>query len=341
MTDWSCEALRVELGGSVILHGVSLHGAAGSSTAVVGPSGAGKTTLLRVLAGLTRAEHGTVRIDGRDVTGIPAHRRGIAVMFSDARLFGSMDVGDNVAFALRMRRVAAAERRRRAEQLLADVGLDGFATRSPRSLSGGEQQRVALARALAAEPRLLLLDEPTSSVDPPRRAELRRLLRSVQRRHALTTIAVTHDQAEAAELADQLVVLLAGEVAQVGTPRAVYENPASCAVAGFLGAHNVLHVEVCEGRGRLAGVGVPVRGGDGPASLAIRPEQVRIDPHGAWRLRVEDVAFCGSHERVELGHEGLRLSVHVPVGTAPPTGSMVGVDLPLDALWVMPRAIDA
>lgn len=335
-TSWSCDGLAVRFGGTAALDDVTLAGDAGSVTVVVGPSGAGKTTLLRALAGLVAPGRGRVVVAGRDVTAVPAHRRGVAVMFQEPRLFPSMDVADNVGFALRMQKVASATRRRHAEELLADVGLEGFGPRGVRTLSGGEQQRVALARALAAEPRLLLLDEPTASVDLPRRAELRRLLRTVASRLSLTVVAVTHDQHEAAELADRLVVLLDGVVAQQGGPREVFDQPASIAVARFLGAHNLLPAEIRAGCATLGDVHhLPVGSRDGTATLAVRPEHVRLDAEGAWRLRVDDVAFCGSHERVELSTGEVRLRAHVPVGTAPITGSFVGVHLAPDSVRVL------
>ncbi len=241
---WRCEDLTVDLDGARVLDGISVGAAGRSFTVVVGPSGAGKTTLLRALAGLAVPASGTVRLGGHDVTATPAHQRGVAVMFQEPRLFPAMDVGDNVAFPLRMQKVPSAARRREAEALLAEVGLDGFAARTVRSLSGGEQQRVALARALAARPRLLLLDEPTSAVDAPRRAELRRLLRTVQERFALTIVAVTHDQAEAAELAEPggaagraggagwrppCGVRLPGVTGRRALPRRAQHHPGGCA----------------------------------------------------------------------------------------------------------------
>ena len=339
--EWRCEDLTVDLAGARVLDGISVGAAGQTFTVVVGPSGAGKTTLLRALAGLAAPSSGTVHLAGHDVTRRPAHQRGVAVMFQEPRLFPALDVGDNVAFPLRMQKVSSAARRRQADALLAEVGLDGFAARRVRSLSGGEQQRVALARALAARPRLLLLDEPTSAVDAPRRAELRRLLRTVQKRFALTIVAVTHDQAEAAELAEHLVVLLAGRVAQAGAPRSVFAHPASLDVARFLGVHNIIPVDVRQGTTVLGGMTVPVSGSDGAAALAIRPEHVRIARGGAWRLQVADVTFCGSHDRVELTAGDLRLQAHVASGTGPPSGAMVGVELPADALWRVPEPLEA
>lgn len=337
-TSWSCDGLTVNLGGMPVLADVTTAGGAGSVTVVVGPSGAGKSTLLRTLAGLTAPAGGRVTVGGRDVTRVAAHRRGMAVMFQEARLFPSMDVGDNVAFPLRLQKAGTAARRRRAEALLAEVGLEGLAPRGIRTLSGGQQQRVALARALAAEPRVLLLDEPTASVDAPRRTELRRLLRTVASRFRLTIIAVTHDQHEAAELADRLVVLLDGSIAQQDDPRTVFDRPASIPVARFLGAHNLVPVHIRAGRAALGGAHVTVHGGDGTATLAVRPEDVRLAVDGPWRLRVDDVAFCGSHERVELSNDGLRLRAHVPVGTAPSAGSVIGVQLRPESVCILEAA---
>jgi thiamine transport system ATP-binding protein len=311
-----CAGVSVRAGGRTLLDDVDLVAPAGRLTALVGPSGAGKTTLLRAAAGLTPLAAGAILLGGRDLAGVPTHRRRITVLFQEPRLFDNLDAADNVAFALRAAGVARRARRTRAEGLLDEMGLAGFARRRVRDLSGGEQQRVALARALAADPAVLLLDEPLSALDPDRRATLRTLLRDTQRRRGLTVLHVTHDQAEAAELGDRLAVMLHGRIAAEGAPDELFERPPSAAVARFLGATNLL----------------PADGG----LLVIRPERVRLDALAPLRLQVTASDYLGTHRRVLLGSNGLRLEAHVPTDEAPAVGEWVGVDLPAEHLWEVP-----
>lgn len=320
MTGLRCAGVGVHAGGRTVLDQVDLDVTAGSMTVLVGPSGAGKTTLLRAIAGLTPLSAGSITINGRDLAGVPAHRRGVTVLFQEPRLFPNLDVADNVAFALRLAGVPRRRRRTRAAALLEEVGLSGFGGRKVRGLSGGEQQRVALARALAAEPDVLLLDEPLSALDPDRRETLRSLLRDTQRRRGLTVLHVTHDQSEAAELADQLAVILGGRIVACGSPSELFERPRSAAVARFLGAKNL----------------VQSRDGQAGSLLAIRPERVRLDPAAALRLQVTASTYQGTHRRLCLRGGELELEAHVPTEHNPPVGDWVGVALPHDNLWVMP-----
>jgi putative spermidine/putrescine transport system ATP-binding protein len=220
------------------LHGVDLAVAAGELVALLGPSGCGKTTALRTVAGLLPVRAGRVVLDGDDITRTPPHRRELGLVFQSYALFPHLDVFGNVAFGLRLRRVAAEEIRRRADEALERVGLAGLQARLPAQLSGGQQQRVALARAIVLKPRLLLLDEPLSNLDAQLRVEMRAELRRLQRELGLAMLHVTHDQAEALALADRIVVLREGRVAQAGTPQAVFERPADAFVAAFMGYEN-------------------------------------------------------------------------------------------------------
>ncbi|MCW2867242.1 MAG: transporter ATP-binding protein, partial [Marmoricola sp.] len=188
----------------------------GSVVAVLGPSGCGKTTLMRAVAGLERAAHGRVSLDGEDLAGVPVHRRGFALMFQDGQLFEHLDVAANVAYPLRLRRTPRARRRARVGELLELVGLEGYADRSPATLSGGERQRVALARALAVEPRLLLLDEPLSALDRGLRERLARDLHDILHAAGTTAMMVTHDHEEAFAVADRMAVMRAGRLVQQG-----------------------------------------------------------------------------------------------------------------------------
>jgi sulfate transport system ATP-binding protein len=206
-----------------------------SLTALLGPSGGGKSTLLRVVAGLERPDAGTVRIAGADVTDVPARERGIGFVFQHYAAFRHLTVADNIGFALAVRRRPKKEIRARVEELLALVRIDGLGGRYPSQLSGGQRQRMVLARALAAEPRVLLLDEPFGALDAAIRAELREWLRRLHEQVPVTTIVVTHDQDEALELADQIVVVNGGRVEQAGTPAELYDRPATPFVMTFLG----------------------------------------------------------------------------------------------------------
>jgi sulfate transport system ATP-binding protein len=232
--------IRKRFEGTVALDDVSLRVAPGELAALVGPSGSGKTTLLRVLAGLEPADSGAVLLGGSDVTDLPARERGVGFVFQHLALFRHMTVLENVAFGLRVRarteRPTDAEIRRRVRDLLALVQLDGMESRRPSQLSGGQQQRVALARALAVDPRVLLLDEPFGALDAPVRAELRLWLRRLHDEVRVTSLLVTHDQAEALEVADRLVVMNRGRVEQAGSPREVLGTPASAFVEKFLRA---------------------------------------------------------------------------------------------------------
>jgi ABC-type Fe3+/spermidine/putrescine transport system ATPase subunit len=337
----ACRNLVVAPGGRIVLRRLSLEIPAGARTVVVGPSGAGKTTLLRAIAGLERLLEGEIRLGGRRLDMVPAHRRRIAVVFQEPRLLPHLDVADNVAFGLRAVGVARAQRRARALWLLDEVGLTGFGGRGVEGLSGGEQQRVALARALCVEPDLLLLDEPLAGVDPNGRDGLRRLLVGLQQARALTTLLITHDRAEAALLGERVALLLDGTIVQHGTPQALFERPASAAVARFFGTRNLLRGRVTGGRLVLGAASIQVPGPDGEATVAIRPECIRLDDHGPLRLTVATASYVGTHVRLELRGQGLTLQADVPATRAPRVGEVVGVALPLQDLWRLPDSSGA
>jgi len=261
------------------LHDVSVDIAPGSLTALLGPSGSGKSTLLRVIAGLERPDAGTVVIDGEDVTHVPPQRREIGFVFQHYAAFKHMSVRDNVAFGLTIRKRPKAEITARVDELLGVVGLSGYQDRYPSQLSGGQRQRMALARALAVEPRVLLLDEPFGALDAKVRAELRAWLRRLHEEVHVTTVLVTHDQEEAMDVADRIVVLRDGRVEQAGAPRELYDAPATPFVMSFLG-------EVSRLGERL------VR----PHDLAVETE--RAD--GAVEAQITRIAHLGFEVRVEL-----------------------------------------
>jgi sulfate transport system ATP-binding protein len=278
-------------GDFVALDDVSLEIPSGSLTALLGPSGSGKSTLLRVVAGLERPDSGTVVIDGRDATALPPQRRGVGFVFQHYAAFKHMTVRENVAFGLKLRRRPKAEVRQRVDELLELVQLPGLADRYPAQLSGGQRQRMALARALAVEPQVLLLDEPFGALDARVRKELRAWLRRLHDEVHVTTVFVTHDQEEAMEVADRIVVINHGRVEQVGDPRTLYEHPANAFVMSF--------------------VGPVTRVGDG----LVRPHDVelRAEPNGTTsEAMIERLVHLGFEVRVDLVLEdGQRLLAQV------------------------------
>jgi spermidine/putrescine ABC transporter ATP-binding subunit len=307
----------------------------GELLALLGPSGCGKTTTLNVIAGFVAPDAGRVLIDGADVTGEPAWRRGLGVVFQSYALFPHMSVADNVAFGLRERGVGKAEIAGRVGEALALVRLPTAGGQRPHELSGGMQQRIALARALVIRPRVLLLDEPLAALDRKLREEMRAELRDIQRTVGITTVFVTHDQHEALGLSDRVAVMNAGRLEQLGPPREVYERPATRFVADFVGASSVLEARVIDGETvELAGgarlrVMLPTPPVPGSAvRLLIRPERVELGATGENTLsaRVLSVMYLGDHSEVRLelagGH---RLLAAVPGGVALGPGDAVTI----------------
>jgi sulfate transport system ATP-binding protein len=237
----SLNGVTKHFGRDLVLDNVTDEVPQGSLTALLGPSGSGKSTLLRIIAGLETLDRGYIELDGRNVTNVPARDRHIGFCFQDYAPFRQMTVFDNVAYGLKVQRVPKAQMRQEVDDLLSLVRLEAFADRYPRQLSGGQRQRMALARALAIKPDVLLLDEPFAALDAQVRGELRAWVRSLQRELGITTILVTHDQAEAMEIADRLVILNEGRIEQVGTPDSMYDKPANNFVQGFLGPITTLN----------------------------------------------------------------------------------------------------
>ncbi|EPY03405.1 sulfate/molybdate ABC transporter ATP-binding protein [Magnetospirillum fulvum] len=292
------------------LDDVSLVVPKGKLVALLGPSGSGKTTLLRILAGLEAPDHGRVILDGIEATEQKARDRGIGFVFQHYALFRHMSVADNIAFGLTVRkgkdRPPRAEIDRRVGALLDLVQLSGLAGRYPTQLSGGQRQRVALARALAVEPRLLLLDEPFGALDAQVRKELRRWLRRLHDELGLTGVFVTHDQEEALEVADEVVVMNKGRIEQVGSPAAIYDQPATPFVYRFLGNVNSLPCAIHDGRAEIAGLSLaieaPNSGGEGDGIAFVRPHDVEVRPpsDGLPRAVVEQLAILGPVVRADL-----------------------------------------
>jgi putative spermidine/putrescine transport system ATP-binding protein len=268
------------------LAGLTLELAPGELVALLGPSGCGKTTALRILAGFETADSGTVQVDGKEISGVPAAKRDMGMVFQSYSLFPNMSAQDNVGFGLRMRKLSSAARQRRAAELLDMVGLAAQAGQYPHQLSGGQQQRVALARALAIEPRVLLLDEPLSALDAKVRLQLREQIRALQQRLGTTTLFVTHDQEEALSMADRVGVMSSGTLEQIATPDELYAHPASAFVAEFVGIMNRIPGDLLDLLGRPAALvgtadGSPAGAAGGKDAL-VRPEGLRLtaSPHG-------------------------------------------------------------
>ncbi|MFF3908545.1 ABC transporter ATP-binding protein [Streptomyces sp. NPDC001848] len=319
----------VRFDGRAALDRVDLEVAEHEIVCVLGPSGSGKSTLLRTVAGLQPLDAGRVFLDGRDLDGVPAHRRGVGLMFQDHQLFPQRDVGGNVAFGLRMRGAPRAERESRVGELLDLVGLPGAERRAVAELSGGEQQRVALARALAPRPRLLMLDEPLGQLDRSLRERLVVELRGLFGRLGTTVLAVTHDQGEAFALADRVVVMRDGRVAQSGTPLEVWQRPANEFVARFLGFDNVVEATVAGEAADTPWGKLPVPEGtpQGPGTLLVRPAGVRLTAAAeGLRCTVTARTFRGTHVALRLQpEEAPALEAACPLRSAPEPGDEVGV----------------
>jgi putative spermidine/putrescine transport system ATP-binding protein len=304
-TDVEFRGVQRRFGSTTALAGLDLRIAPGELLALLGPSGCGKTTALRLLAGFDAPDAGQVVLDGVDVSARPAHKRDMGMVFQSYSLFPTMSALDNVAFGLRVRRRPAAERRSRAAELLALVGLEGHEAKYPHQLSGGQQQRVALARALAVEPRVLLLDEPLSALDAKVRETLRDEIQRLQRRLGVTTVFVTHDQEEALSMADRVAVMRAGRLEQVAPPRELYERPATGFVAEFVGTTNrVPGIALDDARVRI---GEQVLAVDGPVpspgtavTALVRPEAVVVRPDSSGDGVVVAVTFRGAMLRVRV-----------------------------------------
>jgi sulfate transport system ATP-binding protein len=321
--DIRVQNIRKEFSQYPALHDVSLDIVSGELIALLGPSGSGKTTLLRLIAGLETPTEGTVFFGEEDASHRSVQERNVGFVFQSYALFRHMTVLENVSFGLRVRsraqRPPRAEIRRRALELIDLVQLSGLEKRFPNQLSGGQRQRVALARALAIEPRVLLLDEPFGALDARVRKELRRWLREIHDRTGHTTVFVTHDQEEALELADRLVVMSQGKIEQVGTPDEVYDRPVSPFVFNFIGESSALSVSVENGEvwlgGRAVGLMAPAASA-GPAQLYFRPHDIELVEGGGTGLAgvVAASRRVGGTRRVELeiGGQQQRVEIDLP-----------------------------
>jgi sulfate transport system ATP-binding protein len=295
-------------GHHVALENINLEVARGSLVALLGPSGSGKTTLLRIIAGLESADQGSVLLHDEDAERLDVRQRNIGFVFQHYALFRHMTVAQNIGFSLKMRHRPKKERNERVQELLKLIQLESLANRYPAQLSGGQRQRVALARALAAQPRVLLLDEPFGALDAKVRKELRDWLRRLHDEIPITSVFVTHDQEEALELADRVAVMSNGHIEQVGTPEEVYHHPANPFVMRFLGQVNLFHARVQSGDHAGAPEGKTVVG-------YVRPHQLHVARHQngqpTWPARVTRINAAGIHVRVDLLLKNENRSVEV------------------------------
>ena len=255
----------------------------GTFVCLLGPSGCGKTTLMRMIAGLDLPTEGEIRLDGKDITHVPTHKRDLGMVFQSLALFPHLTVGENIAYSLRIRGAAREEQKKRVDELLAMVHLAGYADRPVAKLSGGQRQRVAIARALAISPKLFLLDEPLSALDAKLREAMQVELRQLQQRLGITTIIVTHDQREAMTMADTVVVMNGGEIRQAAPPVEIYRRPADTFVADFIGMTNLIDFKADAGGAQALGTSVPglaIPGGLAAGILSVRPEDVHLTAPG-------------------------------------------------------------
>jgi putative spermidine/putrescine transport system ATP-binding protein len=289
--------VRKLFGDVAAVDGVDLDIRRGEFFTLLGPSGSGKTTCLRMIAGFERPDEGRIELAGDDVSRLPPAERDVNTVFQDYALFPHMSVGDNVAYGLKVKKVAKGERAQRVEEALAMVRLEGYADRRPSQLSGGQRQRVALARALVNRPRVLLLDEPLGALDLKLRQQLQVELKRIQSEVGITFVYVTHDQDEALTMSDRIAVMDDGRVLQIGTPRDVYEEPESRFVAGFVGVSNLLEL--------------PVESSDGEAvTLRLGPDDAVSADHSGGAAKGATAIVTIRPERIALQEEGERGACH-------------------------------
>ncbi|MCS2608084.1 ABC transporter ATP-binding protein [Halomonas dongshanensis] len=307
----------------------------GEMLALLGPSGCGKTTMLRMIAGLVAPSSGSIRLNGREISQIPVHKRNMGMVFQAYALFPHLSVAENIAFGLEMRGVAKAERVEKVKRALDLVKLTGLGDRRITQLSGGQQQRCAIARSLVIEPELLLLDEPLSNLDAKLRDEMRDEIREIQNRTGVTAIFVTHDQDEALSMADRLAVMSAGKLEQIGSPREIFDRPQTDFVASFIGAGNFLTGQTTgRGEAQVEGVGAVRFVGEAAhgsrVRLLVRPHRLALVEAGSGGVnrfagRVENVVYRGQLMSITVAAQGVRLQADIPThaGALPERGQQV------------------
>lgn len=325
------------------LNNLTLDIPSGSLTALLGPSGCGKTTALKIIAGLLAPTSGDVRLDGTSILSQSPDRRGAVMVFQNPLLFPHMTVAENIGFGLSMRHLPKADIAARVAEMLTLIQLPNIGPRRPSQLSGGQAQRVALARALILRPRLLLLDEPLSNLDTTLRAEMRDLIRSLQRKTGITTIFVTHDQEEAVVLADQIALILDGRLQQFGTPDAFFKRPATQTIARFFGGVNFIagHNKGGTFSSALGALLVQADLREGPGTLTIRPENIRLGAakHNTVQATLLERTYLGVQTRLILCVGGVNLESAVNPDDAAQLdiGAILPINLPPESLWLLPQ----
>jgi putative spermidine/putrescine transport system ATP-binding protein len=328
--------------GTRALEPATLDIARGETLVLLGPSGCGKTTMLRIIAGLELPDAGgKVLFDGQDMTSVPIERRNVGMVFQSYALFPNMSVSDNIGYGLKIRGVPKQERALRVAELVALTNISGLENRRIDQLSGGQRQRVALARAVAIRPGILLLDEPLTALDAALRDRLRGELNRLLRALGITTIYVTHDQSEAMELGDRIVVMRKGTIAQIGSPRAIYFTPKNRFVAEFIGAANIIEAPIENGQLVLPGGRQSIDGGANVSAAVamIRPETIRVVETGSAPLSglVDSVSFIGDRQRMVVsGASGKLLTVDAPNTVQVKAGERVGLLISPDAVRLLP-----
>ena len=328
--------------GTRALEPATLDIARGETLVLLGPSGCGKTTMLRIIAGLELPDvGGKVLFDGKDITPVPIERRNVGMVFQSYALFPNMSVSDNIGYGLKIRGVPPRERAARVAELVALTNISGLENRRIDQLSGGQRQRVALARAVAIRPGILLLDEPLTALDAALRDRLRGELSRLLRALGITTIYVTHDQSEAMELGDRVVVMRTGMIAQIGTPREIYFTPRNRFVAEFIGAANIVESAVENGYLVLPGGRQPIGDATNAAAAVamIRPETIRVTEPGSAPLSgiIDSVSFIGDRQRLVVsGASNGLLTVDAPNTVQAKPGERIGLSIPPDAVRLLP-----
>ena len=329
-----------------MLRGISLDIKSREFVTLLGPSGCGKTTTLRIIGGFEQPDSGEVLFEGRRLNDVPPYRREINTVFQRYALFPHLNVAENIAFGLHIKKMNPAEIKLKTREMLSLVGLSGFEARDVTSLSGGQQQRVAIARALVCEPRVLLLDEPLGALDLKLRKDMQIELKRIQQRTGITFIYVTHDQEEALTMSDRIVVMNHGVIQQVGSPTDIYNEPENAFVADFIGESNIIDgvmledrkVEFCDREFECVDSGF---GHNTPVDVVIRPEDLRLVYAGDGLLQgvVESIVFKGVHYEMMVRTEHFTFTVHSTM--AEPVGKTVGLTvIPFD-IHIMHRSAEA
>lgn len=323
------EAVCVSLNGKSILRGIDLQVPAGALVSLLGPSGCGKSTLLKSVAGLLPVESGVIRVDGVPLDGVPPEKRGTVIVFQELRLFPNMTAAGNIAFALRLQGIGRREQEEAVERLLEGVRLEGMGKRRIWQMSGGQQQRVALARAIAARPRVLLLDEPFSSLDEGLRAEMRALVLELHREYGMTTVLVTHDKSEALYMSDLIALMIDGEIVQYGTPEALYSRPAGKPAADYFGGCSYIPGDVREGLYTCPFFSCRADECCAGKYLAmVRPGMLELVPGNEWL--VKESRYLGERRSLVLESAGIVLTAETAENYGP--GSRVGLRFHLERI---------